>query len=65
MVVGIIDAHGGNCLQKFITRESGLSRLKTHRVVAALSERGIVQVEKQGYTNEVLLAAWFREGMYQ
>jgi uncharacterized membrane protein len=65
LVVGIIDAHGGNCLQKFITRESGLSRLKTHRVVATLSERGIVQVEKQGNTNEVSLAAWFREGMHQ
>ena len=65
LVVGILDANGGNYLQKFITKESGLSRLKTHRVVAALSERGIVKVEKQGNTNEISLVEWFREGMHQ
>jgi len=52
-VVGVLDAHGGTYLQKFITREAGLSRLKTRRVIAALSERGIVYVEKRGNTNEV------------
>jgi hypothetical protein len=62
-VVGVIDAHGGTYLQKLITKEAGLSRLKTHRVVAALSERGVVKVEKKGNTNEVSLADWFREGM--
>jgi len=51
-------------LQKYITKEAGLSRLKTHRVVAALSERGIVQVEKYGNTNQVSLAKWFHEGMH-
>jgi len=64
-VVGVLDAHGGTYLQKFITQESGLSRLKTHRVVAALSERGIVHVEKQGNTNEVSLVKWFHDGMHQ
>jgi uncharacterized membrane protein len=47
-VVSVLDAHGGAYLQKFITKEAGLSRLKTHRVVAALSERGIVHVEERG-----------------
>ena len=64
-VVGVLDAHGGTYLQKFITKESGLTRLKTHRVVAALSERGIVHVEKRGNTNEVSLAKWFLDGMHQ
>ena len=64
-VVGVLDAHGGTYLQKFITKETGLSRLKTHRVVAGLSERGIVHVEKKGNTNEVTLVKWFHEGMHQ
>jgi uncharacterized membrane protein len=64
-VVSVLDAHGGTYLQKFITKEAGLSKLKTHRVVAALSERGIVHAEKRGNTNEVTLAKWFHEGMHQ
>jgi uncharacterized membrane protein len=64
-VVHVLDAHGGTYLQKFVTKEAGLSRLKTHRVVASLSERGIVHVEKRGNTNEVTLVEWFHEGMHQ
>ena len=64
-IVNVQDAHGGTYLQKYITREADLSRLKTHRVVAALSERGIVQVEKYGNTNQVKLAKWFHDGMHQ
>ena len=63
-VVSVLEAHGGTYLQKFITKEASLSRLKTHRVVAALSERGIVRVEKQGNTNKVSLAKWFQDGMH-
>lgn len=62
-VVNVIHAHRGTYLQKFITKEAGLSRLKTHRVVASLSERGIVHVERRRNTNEVSLADWFRDGM--
>ena len=64
-VVNVLDVHGGTYLQKHISKESGLSRLKTHRVVAALSERGIVQVEKYENTNQVSLAKWFHDGMHQ
>ena len=64
-VVSVLDAHGGTYLQKFITKEAGLSRLKTHRVVASLSERGIVNVEVRGNTNEVSLVKWFHDGMHQ
>jgi uncharacterized membrane protein len=51
-------------LQKYITKETGLSRLKTHRVVAALSERGIVIVEKYANTNQVSLVKWFHDEMH-
>src|SRR5215472_18690865 len=44
-IVNVLDAHGGTYLQKYISKEAELSRLKTHRIVAVLSERGIVQVE--------------------
>jgi hypothetical protein len=64
-VVSVLDAHGGTYLQKFISKEAGLSRLKTHRVIAALSERGIVQAEKKGNTNEVTLVKWFHDGMHE
>jgi uncharacterized membrane protein len=63
-VVNVLYAHGGTYLQKFITKEADLSRLKTHRVVASLSERGIVHVERRGNTNEVSLVKWFQEGMH-
>jgi hypothetical protein len=62
-VVGVLKVHGGTYLQKFITQETGMSRLKTHRVVATLSERGIVHIEKKGNTNEVSLVRWFLDGM--
>jgi uncharacterized membrane protein len=62
-VVSVIRLHGGSYVQKFITREAGLSRLRTHRVVASLAERGIVRVEKRGNSNQVTLAKWFIEGM--
>src|SRR5262245_292402 len=65
IIVNVLDAHGGTYLQKYITRESGLSRLKTHRIVAALSERGIVTVEKRENTNQVSLVKWFHEGMHR
>ncbi len=62
-VVSVLKVHGGTYMQKFITRETGLSRLKTHRTVATLAERGIVQVTRKGNTNEVSLAKWFLDGM--
>jgi uncharacterized membrane protein len=64
-VVNVLFIHGGVYLQKHITKEAGLSRLRTHRVVASLSERGIVAVERHGNTNQVSLAKWFHEGIQQ
>ena len=62
-VVAVLKVHGGTYMQKFITQETGLSRLKTHRVVAVLAERGIVHVERRGNTSEVSLVKWFLDGM--
>jgi DNA-binding transcriptional regulator LsrR (DeoR family) len=58
-IITVLQAHQGKYLQKYITKEAGLSRLKTHRIIARFAERGIVTVAKRGNTNEVTLAPWF------
>ena len=60
-VVEVLGAHGGKYLQKYVRKEAELSRVKTHRIVARLAERGIVSLEKTGNTNQVLLADWLRK----
>ena len=60
-VVDVLINHDGKYLQKYIRKEAGLSRLKTHRVLARLAERGIVTLEKTGNTNEVRIADWLKK----
>ncbi len=57
-VVEVLLAHEGTYLQKFIVKESGLSRLKIHRIVSRFAERGIVTAVKSGNTNAISLAPW-------
>jgi uncharacterized membrane protein len=61
-VVQALRKAGGSLLQKEVGRSTGLSRLKTHRVVLRLAERGLVSVERVGRTNRVSLPAWLMEG---
>jgi uncharacterized membrane protein len=60
-IIGVLNAHNGKYLQKYIRKETGLSRLKTHRIIARLAERGIVSLEKTGNTNQVFLANWLQQ----
>jgi len=60
-VLEVLMNHEGKYLQKCIRKEAGLSRLRTHRVVARLAERGIVTLEKTGNTNEVQVADWLKK----
>ena len=60
-VVDVLISHDGKYLQKYVRKEAGLSRLKTHRVLARLAERGIVTLEKTGNTNEVRIADWLKK----
>ncbi|MGC8613612.1 MAG: helix-turn-helix transcriptional regulator [Conexivisphaera sp.] len=55
-IVQILVEHGGEYLQKSISREAGFTRLRTHRAIARLAQRGIVSVERSGNTNLVRLA---------
>lgn len=59
-VLDVLTANGGKYLQKYIRREAGLSRLKVHRILARLAERGVVSLKKSGNTNEVILADWLK-----
>ncbi len=60
-VIDVLNRHNGKYLQKYIKTEIGLSRLKTHRIIARLAERGIVTLEKTGNTNQVYLANWLNQ----
>ena len=57
-VLNVLVAHQGKYLQKYVGKEAGLSRLKTHRIVARFAQRGIVTVKEFGNTNEILLSDW-------
>jgi len=57
-VIAVLKNHNGTYLQKYIRHEAGLSRLKTHRILARFAERGMVTLRKTGNTNEVTLADW-------
>jgi uncharacterized membrane protein len=37
-----------------------LSKLKTHRIVSRLVERGVVSVERSGNPNQASLAPWVK-----
>lgn len=59
-VLKVLKDGGGVCYQKDITYSTGLSKIKIHRIVARLTERGIIQVKKVGKTNEVRIAEWLK-----
>jgi uncharacterized membrane protein len=57
-VVETLVAEGGTMLQKDIRWKTGLSRVKTHRILFRLAKRGIVSAEKHYNTNKIVLADW-------
>lgn len=65
-VLNVLISQGGKYLQKHISRETELSRLKTHRIIARLAARGIVTVRSSGNTNEVSISEWLKsEGLQE
>ena len=57
-VLTVLMAHQGKYLQKYVSKEAGLSRLKTHRIVVRFAERGIVTAKPLGNTNEITVSDW-------
>jgi uncharacterized membrane protein len=60
-VIQVLVTHNGKYLQKYIRKEAGLSRLKTHRILVRLADRGTVTLKKTGNTNEVQLSEWLNK----
>jgi hypothetical protein len=60
-VLKVLINHQGKYLQKYVVKEAGISRLKTHRVVARFAQRGIVTVNEFGNTNEIMLSDWVKD----
>jgi hypothetical protein len=59
-VLNVLIGHQGKYLQKYVSKEAGLSRLKTHRIVARFAQRGIVNVKEFGNTNEIVVSDWIK-----
>jgi len=59
-VVEALAKAGGSMLQKDISYDLKLSRVKTHRVLVGLIERGVVKAEKHYNTNKITLSDWLR-----
>jgi uncharacterized membrane protein len=59
-VLNVLVSHQGKYLQKYVVKESGLSRLKTHRIIARFAKRGIVTVKEFGNTNEIAVSDWVK-----
>jgi hypothetical protein len=57
-VVELLASQGGTLLQRDIARQSGFSRVKTHRILHRLSTRGVVVAEKHYNTYRISLADW-------
>jgi len=62
-VVEALAAEDGTMLQKDIRWKTGLSRVKTHRILFRLAKRGIVSAEKHYNTNKITLAEWLKREM--
>ena len=60
-VVETLVEAGGSMLQKDISYKLNISRVKTHRTLVKLINRGIVTAEKQYNTNNIILADWLKE----
>jgi hypothetical protein len=59
-VLNVLIKHNGKYLQKYVSKEAELSRLKTHRIIARFAQRGIVTTREFGNTNEIYLADWIK-----
>ncbi len=57
-VVELILTSGGSMLQRDIARQTGFSRVKTHRILYRLSTRGIIVAEKHYNTYKITVSDW-------
>lgn len=61
-MIRILSKHGGRAMQRVLVRESDFSKAKVSRLVKALKERNVLDVEPLGRTNRIILKVKDEEG---
>lgn len=54
-VIEAINKNKGNILQSEVSKMEGMTKLKTHRAVKELQNKGIIRLEHHGKTNRLIL----------
>lgn len=54
-VLDVLVAHGGSCKQREIVKQTDFSKAKVSRILADLEKRGIVEKDRTGRTNKIVL----------
>lgn len=57
-LVEALTRSGGTAFQRDIQHAIGFSKVKTHRVIARLAERRLVEVTPAGKTNRIRIPSW-------
>jgi len=61
LVVQKILENDGKAFQSEISRIEGIGKLKSHRIIQRLSDRGVIEIEKHGKTNIIKLSKNIKE----
>lgn len=65
LVVKKLLDNDGKALQAEISRIDGIGKLKSHRIVQRLVDRGVIEVEKFGKTNIIKLVPSIKEALVE
>lgn len=62
-LVNLLLENNGRILQAEVTRLPGMTKVKSHRVVQKLLDKGVIEKEKLGKTNIVKLPSEIKQGL--
>ncbi|MAG22390.1 MAG: hypothetical protein CL943_03765 [Candidatus Diapherotrites archaeon] len=62
-LVNLLIENHGKALQAELTRLPGMSKVKSHRIVQRLIDRGVIETDKLGKTNIVMFTKEIKEGL--
>ncbi len=64
-LVDLLIENNGKALQAELTRLPGMSKVKSHRIIQRLMDRGVIEKETLGKTNIVRFSKEIKEGLLQ
>ena len=64
-LVNLLIENNGKALQAELTRLPGMSKVKSHRIVQRLIDRGVIEKDSVGKTNVVKFSKEVKEGLLQ